>query len=98
MPDPPDFTNCVAAKAKTPVPKGTKEPTTAALKKQCKTEYDTLKREVMQFLIQAEWVQQEAEKQDVKVSDAEVKRSFADQKKASFPTTRPTSSSSRRPA
>ena len=40
----------------------------------------------MQFLIQAEWVQQEADKQNVKVSDAEVKRSFADQKKASFPT------------
>ena len=62
------------------------KPTPAALKKQCKTEYDTLKREVMQFLIQAEWVQQEAEKQDINVSDAEVKRSFADQKKASFPT------------
>ena len=40
----------------------------------------------MQFLIQAEWVQQEAEKQDIKVSDAEIKRSFEDQKKASFPT------------
>ena len=39
----------------------------------------------MQFLIQAEWVQQEAEKQDIKVSDAEVKRSFEDQKKQSFP-------------
>ncbi len=85
-PDPPDFTACVAAKAKTPVPKGQPKPTTAALKKQCKTEYDTLKREVMQFLIQAEWVEQEADKQNVKVSDAEVKRSFADQKKASFPT------------
>ena len=69
-----------------PGAEGPKKPTTAALKKQCKTEYDTLKREVMQFLIQAEWVQQEAEKQDIKVSDAEVKRSFADQKKASFPT------------
>ena len=86
VPDPPDFTKCVAAKGKTPVPKGTPKPTSAALKKQCKTEYDTLKREVMQFLIQAEWVQQEAEKQDIKVSDAEVKSSFADQKKASFPT------------
>jgi len=86
VPDPPDFTKCVAAKAKAPVPSGTKKPTTAALKKQCKTEYDTLKREVMQFLIQAEWVEQEAEKQDIKVTDAEVKRSFADQRKASFPT------------
>jgi foldase protein PrsA len=68
------------------VPKGQSKPSSSALKKQCKTEYDTLKREVMQFLIQAEWVQQEADKQDIKVSDAEIKRSFEDQKKASFPT------------
>ena len=53
MPDPPDFTKCVAAKKKPPVAKGQKAPTDAALKKQCKEEYDTLKREVMQFLIQA---------------------------------------------
>ncbi len=39
----------------------------------------------MQFLIQAEWVQQEAEDRDVKVSDAEVKKSFDDQKKQAFP-------------
>jgi foldase protein PrsA len=86
VPDPPDFPKCVAAKQQIPVPKGTPKPTEATLKKQCKQEYDTLKREVMQFLIQAEWVEQEAEKQHIKVSDAEVKRSFADQKKASFPT------------
>ena len=40
----------------------------------------------MQFLIQAEWVQQEAEKRDIKVTDAEVKKSFEDQKKQAFPT------------
>jgi foldase protein PrsA len=39
----------------------------------------------MQFLIQAEWVQQEAEERDVKVTDAEVKKSFDDQKKQAFP-------------
>jgi foldase protein PrsA len=86
VPDPPDFEKCVSAKSKTAAPQGQKQPSDAALKKQCKQEYDTLKREVMQFLIQAEWVQQEADKQGVKVSDAEVKRSFEDQKKASFPT------------
>src|SRR3954452_3987871 len=40
----------------------------------------------MQFLIQAQWVQQEAAAQKIKVSDAEVKRSFEDQKKQAFPT------------
>ncbi len=85
VPDPPDYTKCVAAKSKTPVPKGQKKPTDDALKKQCKTEYDQLKREVMQFLIQAEWVQQEAADQDIKVTDAQIKKSFEDQKKQAFP-------------
>ena len=67
------------------MPKGQKKPTDDALKKQCKTEYDTLKREVMQFLIQAEWVQQEAADQDIKVTDKEIKKSFEDQKKQAFP-------------
>lgn len=86
VPEPPDFKKCVAAKSKTPVPKGQKKPTGDALKKQCKSEYDALKKEVMQFLIQAEWVQQEAANQDIKVSDKEIKKSFADQKKQAFPT------------
>jgi foldase protein PrsA len=85
VPDPPDYTKCVAAKSKTPVPKGQKQPSDDALKKQCKTEYDALKREVMQFLIQAEWVQQEAADQNIKVTDAQIKKSFEDQKKQAFP-------------
>jgi foldase protein PrsA len=86
VPDPPQFTKCVAAKKKAPVPKGQKQQSDAALKKQCEQEYDTLKREVMLFLIQAEWVEQEAEEQGVEVSDASVKKSFEDQKKQAFPT------------
>jgi foldase protein PrsA len=85
VPDPPDFTKCAAAKAKTPVPKGQQKPSAAALKKQCKSEYDAIKKEVMQFLIQAEWVQQEAANQNVKVSDASLQKSLADQKKQAFP-------------
>jgi foldase protein PrsA len=84
-PDPPEFTKCVAAKKKA-IPQGQKEQSDAALKKQCKQEYDTLKREVMLFLIQAEWVAQEAEEQGVEVSDAAVEKSFEDQKKQAFPT------------
>ena len=86
VPDPPQFTKCVAAKKDAPVPKGQEKPTDAALKKQCQQEYDTLKREVMLFLIQAEWVQQEAEEQGVEVSEASVRKSFEDQKKQAFPT------------
>ena len=86
VPDPPEFTKCVAAKKKQPVPEGQKKPGDAALKKQCEREYETIKGEVMQFLIQAEWVTQEAEDQGVKVSDAAVRKSLEDQKKQAFPT------------
>jgi foldase protein PrsA len=86
VPDPPEFTKCVAAKKEAPLPKGQKQPSNAALKKQCEQEYDTLKREVMLFLIQAEWVEQEAEEQGVEISDASVRKSFEDQKKQAFPT------------
>jgi foldase protein PrsA len=86
VPDPPDFEKCVAAKKKQPLPKGQQKPSDATLKKQCETEFDTLKTEVMQFLIQAAWVEQEAADQDVKVSDKEIKQSFEDQKKQAFPT------------
>ncbi len=85
-PDPPDFTKCVAAKQKAPAPQGQPKPSKASLQKQCKTEYDALKTEVMQFLIQASWVQQEAEQQDINVSEKEIKSSFEDQKKQAFPT------------
>jgi foldase protein PrsA len=85
-PDPPSFAKCVSSLKTQPTPKGTKQPSDAQLKKQCKQQYDQLKGEVMQFLIQAQWVQQEAANQGIKVSDAEVKRSFQDQKKQAFPT------------
>jgi foldase protein PrsA len=75
-----------AAKKKAPAPEGQDKQSDAQLKKQCETEFDTLKSEVMQFLIQAEWVQQEAEKRDIEVSDKAVRKSFADQKKQAFPT------------
>jgi foldase protein PrsA len=84
VPDPPNFTKCVANQAKQPVPKGAKKPTNAQLKTQCKQQYDALKQQVMQFLVSAEWIKQEADKQGVKVSDKEVQKQFADQKKQSF--------------
>ena len=84
-PDPPDFEKCVATKKKLPQPQGQDKPSDSELKKQCKTEYETLRTQVMQFLIQAEWVQQEAEKQDVKVTDAQINKSLEDQKKQAFP-------------
>lgn len=84
-PDPPNFTKCIAAKAAAPVPKGAQKPPTAQLKSQCKQAYDGLKQQTMQFLISAEWLQQESKARNVKLTDAQVQKTFQDQKKQAFP-------------
>jgi foldase protein PrsA len=88
VPDPEaDYAKCVAAKRKTtPAPaKGQPKVTDTQLKTQCKQEYDQLRNQVLQLLISFKWIQGEAESQSVKVTDAEVKKSFGEQKKQSFP-------------
>ena len=87
IPKPPDFTACVAKKAKeAPKPaKGQPKPTNAQFKTQCKQEYEGLRDQVLQFLISAQWIQGEASDRDVKVTDAEVKKQFETTKKQSFP-------------
>src|SRR3954469_15241418 len=87
VPDPPDYTQCVAQKRKTaPKPaKGQPKQTDAQLKTQCKQEYEGLRNQVLQLLVSFKWIDGEADDLGVKVSDAEVKKSFEQQKKQSFP-------------
>jgi len=88
VPDPEnDYKNCVAAKRKaTPAPaKGQPKTTDAQLKTQCKTEYEQYRSQVLQLLTSFRWIQGEAAAQNIKVTDAEVKKSFDEQKKQSFP-------------
>jgi foldase protein PrsA len=87
VPDSPDFAKCVEEKKKSnPKPaKGQPKQTDDQLKAQCKQEYDALRDQVMQLLTSFQWIQGEAEEQGIKVSDAEVKKSFEEQKKQSFP-------------
>jgi len=87
VPQPPDFAACVANKTKTaPKPaKGQPKPTAAQFKAQCKQEYEGLRDQVLQFLISAEWIQNEANDRDVKVSESEVNKQFQQTKKQSFP-------------
>src|SRR4051794_12357397 len=84
-PDPPTFTKCAAAKAEQKVPKGVPKPKPADLKAQCKQEYDGLRDQTMQFLISAQWLLQESKARNVTASDAEVQKTFQQQKKQSFP-------------
>ena len=86
-PDPPDYTACIADKRKTaPKPaKGQPKTTDAQLKTQCKQQYEGLRNQVLQLLVTFQWIQGEADDLGVKVTDAEVKKSFEQQKKQSFP-------------
>jgi foldase protein PrsA len=76
VPDAPSFTKCIAAKKATAAKpaKGTPEPTEAQLKGQCQQEYNTLRDQVLEFLIRGNWIEQETDKQKVKVSDKEVQK------------------------
>jgi foldase protein PrsA len=87
VPKPPDYEACIATKRKAlPKPaKGQPKTTDAQLKTQCKQEYAALRDQVLQLLISFKWIQGEAKAQKVKVTDAEVKKQFDTQKKASFP-------------
>jgi foldase protein PrsA len=87
IPKPPDYEACVAAKRKAlPKPaKGQPKTTDAQLKTQCKQEYAALRDQVLQLLISFQWIQGEAKDLNVKATDAEVKKQFETQKKASFP-------------
>jgi foldase protein PrsA len=87
VPDAPEFTKCVENKKKTaPKPaKGQPKTTDEQYKDQCKQEYDQLRDQVLQLLTSFEWIEGEAEEMGITVSDAEVKKSFDQQKKQSFP-------------
>jgi foldase protein PrsA len=87
VPDAPEYTKCVADKRKTaPKPaKGQPKTTDQQLKDQCKQEYEALRDQVLQLLVSFQWIQGEAEEMGIKVSDAEVKKSFDQQRKQSFP-------------
>jgi foldase protein PrsA len=86
-PKPPDFKECIAAKRKaTPKQaKGQPKVTDDTLKTQCKQEYEQMRDQVLQLLISFQWLEGEAEEMGIKVTDAEIKKALADQKKQSFP-------------
>lgn len=87
VPDPPNYTKCIANKKKTaPKPaKGQPATTDAQHKEQCKQEWEGLRDQVLGFLIAAQWVKGEAAEQDIKLTKADIDKAFAEQKKQAFP-------------
>ncbi len=87
VPDPPDYTACVAARKKA-APKPAKgEPTTtdAQYKEQCKQTYEQLRSTVSTFLITSQWIEQEAAKRKIVVTDAAASKELEKLKKQQFP-------------
>jgi foldase protein PrsA len=62
VPDPPEFTKCIANKKKTaPKPaKGQPKTTDAQYKEQCEQEYNQLRDQVLQLLTSFHWIEGEA--------------------------------------
>jgi foldase protein PrsA len=83
VPRPPRFTDCIAAKRRT-APRKPK-PTDAQLKKQCRQDYGNFRKQALQLLINAKWIEHEAAERGIAVSDEEVRRSFEHQKAQAFP-------------
>lgn len=81
----PAYERCVAAKRWKRVTKhwsGLNEP---ALRERCARDHRSLRRMVVRFLVQAQWIQQEATRQGVEVSDRRVNRLFERQRRTAFP-------------
>lgn len=86
IPDPPNFERCIAdlrrqardARART-------TPTESQLLAQCRQLQTQIMQQTMALLVQADWIEKEAEKLDVSVSDADVQRTLEETKRQSFP-------------
>ncbi len=87
LPDAPNFTACIAAakKVQTPLPKGTPKPTDAQYKQQCETRLTQIQQQTGTFLIRSTWLDKEAARQGVKVTDKEVAAAFDKARVAAFP-------------
>lgn len=86
-PDPPSYARCIAQRKKAaPKPaKGQPTPTDAQYKAQCQQQYQSLRDQVMSFLISAQWIQQEAKDRKIELTGAQVQKAFQTTKKQSFP-------------
>ena len=72
--DPPDFNNCIAQVRKDVASLANQK--TATLRTDCKQAFTQLSGQVLDYLIKAYWYQAEASKLGIKVTDAQVQKTF----------------------
>jgi foldase protein PrsA len=86
VPDPPDYTQCVAALTRQArAIRGQRVPAESALRAQCRQLDTQIRQQTMALLIQAIWFDKEAEDLGVEVTDRDVERVLAETKRQSFP-------------
>ena len=84
IPDPPNYTQCIAtARKQIPSLKNTAAKT---LKADCSQLFTTLSGQVMDFLIKAYWYQADAHRAGIKITDAQVQKALTTAKKSQFST------------
>ncbi len=83
VPDPPDYKNCLAQVRKTLPQFKTKSRET--LVADCHQLFVSLSSQVMDFLIKADWIQADAARHAIVVTDAQVERAYDNAKKQQFP-------------
>ena len=82
LPVPPDFIACIATAKAAPA---AASQTSTQLKALCQQQYTSLVGEVMNFLIQALWIEGEAADRGVKVTSAQIAKSYQTQRATSKP-------------
>jgi hypothetical protein len=82
VPVPPDFTACIASLRGQPAQTGASD---SALEQLCSSRYGALSANVMTFLIQAIWVEGEANAREVSVTQAQINASYVLQRRATKP-------------
>jgi foldase protein PrsA len=84
IPDPPNYTKCMAT-ARKAIPSLAKTPA-KTLKADCGQLFTTLSGQVMDFLIKAYWYQADAHKMGINITNAQVQKALATAKKSQFST------------
>ncbi len=83
--DGPAYVKCMAAQSQQLKAAQQPVPAADALRKQCAEVDAQVSEQALSGLIQAAWLRAEAEKLGISVTDAEVKKAFAEQKQQAFP-------------
>jgi foldase protein PrsA len=84
IPDPPNYTQCMAT-ARKAIPSLAKTPA-KTLKADCGQLFTTLSGQVMDFLIKAYWYQADAHKMGINITNAQIQKALATAKKSQFST------------